>query len=68
MAWGQAKCLQEFSNFWNDDSGCAFIPWGAFREEHLPTLMDGCVIDEDTLPPNMKLPSTEQEPGRYFSS
>lgn len=55
MAWGQPRELQEFSKFWEESFGAAFIPWGMVKEYHLSALSDSCIIAEDTLPPGMSL-------------
>jgi len=57
MAWGQPKNLQEFSKFWDDQSGCSFIPWGAFKPFHLRSFLEGSIVDKDSLPPRVDLPN-----------
>lgn len=61
MAWGQPRELQEFSKFWEESFGAAFIPWGMVKEYHLSALSDSCIIAEDTLPPGMSLHKREFE-------
>ncbi|XP_057306144.1 SR-related and CTD-associated factor 4-like [Hydractinia symbiolongicarpus] len=55
MAWGQPRELQEFSKFWEESFGAAFIPWDMVKEYHLSALSESCIIAEDTLPPGMSL-------------
>jgi len=62
MAWGQAKSLQEFSAFWDENYGCAFIPWGAFTEEQLKQLVEDCLVDEGSMPPGLQLPEVTHAP------
>ena len=65
MSWGKTKALFEYSQFWDDKTGCAFIPWGSVTEEQLIPLLETCILDEDTLPPGMSIPSASDK-GKKF--
>ncbi|XP_022094763.1 splicing factor, arginine/serine-rich 15-like isoform X2 [Acanthaster planci] len=59
IAWAPGRGVKEYkqyNDFWEVEKGVTYIPW-----DHLPSevdlneLSEGAAIDEDTLPPGMKL-------------
>ncbi|XP_065649024.1 SR-related and CTD-associated factor 4 isoform X2 [Hydra vulgaris] len=65
MEWGQAKGLQPYSKFWDESFGCAYIPYDLVKEQELPALLEGSIIDEVTLPVGLTLPNDNEE---FFES
>lgn len=63
LNWGKTKVLFDYSQFWEENVGCAFIPWEMMNEQVLSTFLDTCIIDEDTVPPGMSIapPKKEEE-------
>ncbi|XP_066924838.1 SR-related and CTD-associated factor 4-like isoform X1 [Clytia hemisphaerica] len=62
LNWGKTKALFDYSQYWEEKSGCAFVPWDQVNLPKLVSLVDTYLIDEDTLPPGMNLPSEKDEP------
>jgi hypothetical protein len=59
LDWGKTKVLFDFSQFWEDKSGCAFIPWDMINEQQMSSFLDTCIIDDDTLPPGMTIQNSK---------
>ena len=57
MNWAKTKLLHEYSQFWDENVGCAFIPWNMVNPAQLGTFLDGCILDEETLPPGCSMPT-----------
>ena len=66
MAWGQAKGLQLYSKFWDENFGCAYIPCELVKEQDLPALLEGSIIDESTLPGGITLPNCKNNTTSFY--
>lgn len=61
MNWAKTKILHEYSRFWDENLGCVFIPWDMMSSVQLGSFLEGCIIDEDTLPPGYSMPTPTSE-------
>eukprot|EP00794_Sanderia_malayensis_P000209 gene209-825_t len=67
MAWAPGKSIKgsDHKQFWDEEQGVTFIPWDRIRGTNLKDLLDGGVIDRDSLPPDMEL---EAEPDNSLAT
>lgn len=59
MAWAPGKGVKgkEWKDYWEVELGVSYIPWNKLlniTDQDLELLEEGGMIDEDTLPPNLK--------------
>lgn len=59
LAWAPGKGVKgkEWKDYWEVELGVSYIPWNKLvnvTDQDLELLEEGGMIDEDTLPPNLK--------------
>ena len=55
MSWSISQGVKDshFKDLWDMNEGATYVPWSQFPKEY-SDLIDGAVIDDETLPPSMK--------------